>query len=274
MRWVKIDNEAREKMGMSYEEYILCYYVHTLQGKKAKFCFATAETIANFLGVSRRKFFRIWEGLLKREIVEKANTGQGRKVIASIWEAAHSAKTARVENEEECTNGTQGCTDGTATVPKRHAGGARMAHICVDNKLSIDDSIYKHTSALEKNNTFEAKKKELRDRPSVAPDSLHAYNNNSIEVLEFLNSATDKNFRISEKNLQLASDALGVYSLGQIQKAIETKTAQVKGTKYEYILKPETLLKIENLDTYTNETVSIKRKFQLLAQQGTNEFGI
>ena len=79
IRHTHIYHEAREKLGLSIIEYCVAAVIRTYEGGKESrenyaWVFASKETIAQCLGVSKRTIERAITVLLKKELIEKNST--------------------------------------------------------------------------------------------------------------------------------------------------------------------------------------------------------
>lgn len=99
---------------------------------------------------------------------------------------------------------------------------------------------------------------EVIRRQKIGQRLAVSQNENSRDILSYLNRVTGKNFRPVDANLKLISSLLKDYSRPEIERVIDNKTSKWKGTDFDDYLRPSTLFRKSNFDGYLNEAPSPK----------------
>ena len=170
----------------------------------------------------------------------KSSKESARKVVKNLLEKQLLIK------EDNIVNGIKFCKY-KAIKPKKEVDGIQQSCTGIQQSCmgGIQQSCTNNIDIYNINNNIDNVEKDLDPIPYT-------------EIINYLNDKTNKHFRNSTQSKKLISGRFrDGYKLEDFKKVIDIKTQQwLNDSKMNKYLRPETLFKPSNFDSYLNETPS------------------
>ena len=102
-RYVAIDLVMVKQLNITLLDWVLLENIHFMQNNPTGYCYASKETLADIIGVSRKTIYRMIEKLENVFIEKEFKTGNLK--VSNLWEKVASG--TQYQNDTDCIKMTQ-----------------------------------------------------------------------------------------------------------------------------------------------------------------------